>query len=462
MSGYGAPPPGGGFYPPAQGSYPSQGAAAGYPPAGTYPPQGAYPSAIQDGYPAPGGAPYGNPYGAPAHPPAPGQGYPYGGAASAPPPQPPYGGGYAPPPPQHGHGHHHSHSHSHSHSQGHAAYGAPPLQGGGYYYNGIPVPPPPGAPPAPPPAGIDGAQLAESVRKATKGFGTDEKLLISTIAPLDAFQVDALSKSFKSISGKEIVKVLEKETSGWFEYALRLKVLGPLAGDCWLLNRACDGAGTHEDLLNEVLLARSNADMWALKQAYKSIYGKDLERVVEGELSVKTKRIFSMAMNGNRTEENVPPNPSDVSRDVQALKSAARGMGTDEITICSILVGRSQAQLVAIAREYQHKHGALSSMVRSEFSGHMRDALLFIADGAERGGQGIERDAQLLENAMAGMGTKDERLTYRLIRLHWNRHRFNEVKMAYAGLVNKKGLRSRVAGETSGDYGRFLEALVGH
>lgn len=105
------------------------------------------------------------------------------------------------------------------------------------------------------------------MRKATKGFGTDEKLLISTIAPLDGFQVDALSKAFKSLTGKEMVKVLEKETSGWFEYALRLKVLGPVQGDCWLLHRACDGAGTHEDLLNEVLLGRSNADIWALKQA---------------------------------------------------------------------------------------------------------------------------------------------------------------------------------------------------
>jgi hypothetical protein len=48
--------------------------------------------------------------------------------------------------------------------------------------------------------------------------------------------------------------------------------------------------------------------------------------------------------------------------------------------------------------------------IHSEFSGHMRDALHFIARGAEMDGQGVTRDAELLEAAMAGMGTKDERL----------------------------------------------------
>jgi annexin A7/11 len=50
---------------------------------------------------------------------------------------------------------------------------------GGYTYNGLPIPPPPGAPPAA--AGGNPATMAtvEQIRKATKGFGTDEKSLIA-------------------------------------------------------------------------------------------------------------------------------------------------------------------------------------------------------------------------------------------------------------------------------------------
>ncbi len=93
--------------------------------------------------------------------------------------------------------------------------------------------------PAPPPPGYNPAQDVERIRKATKGFGTDEGALIATLAPLDAYQIDALRNTFKATVGKDLLQVLEKETSGWFEAALRAKVLGPVLYDCWLIKRAC-------------------------------------------------------------------------------------------------------------------------------------------------------------------------------------------------------------------------------
>lgn len=92
----------------------------------------------------------------------------------------------------------------------------------------------------------------------------------------------------------------------------------------------------------------------------------------------------------------------------------------------------------------------------------MKDALLYIANTALPGPPGISRDAQLIEDSMAGMGTKDERLVYRVMRAHWDRSRFEEIKRVYQATQNKKGLRSRVDGETSGDYKRFLIAVIGN
>lgn len=48
--------------------------------------------------------------------------------------------------------------------------------------------------------------------------------------------------------------------------------------------------------------------------------------------------------------------------------------------------------------------------VDSEFSGHMRDGLLYLVKAYENDGQGVARDVEYLEGAMSGMGTKDERL----------------------------------------------------
>jgi annexin A7/11 len=74
------------------------------------------------------------------------------------------------------------------------------------------------------------------------------------------------------------------------EYTLVLLSLGPLQGDVYLLHRACKGAGTHEDLLNEILLGRTNQEIFMLKAAYQRKHHKDLAAVVRGELSMKTER----------------------------------------------------------------------------------------------------------------------------------------------------------------------------
>lgn len=171
-----------------------------------------------------------------------------------------------------------------------------------------------------------------------KGFGTDEKALITALSPLDAFQMDAVSRQFKTSTGKDLMQNIEKEVSGWFEAALRAKVLGPVGFDVWLIHRACQGAGTHEDVLNEVLLMRKNEEIWMLKQAYKAVYNKDMAKVVEGELSMKTKRMFLMALEGARMDDNAPVNHQLVEQDSRDLRAAARGAGTDEIKVRCVVI----------------------------------------------------------------------------------------------------------------------------
>lgn len=89
----------------------------------------------------------------------------------------------------------------------------------------------------------------------------------------------------------------------------------------------------------------------------------------------------------------------------------------------------------------------------------MRDALLHIVRFAESDGLGVQRDAEKLEEAMAGLGTKDERLIWRVVRAHWERPRWEAVKAAYQRTYGKP-LNARIRGETSGDYGRLLSALT--
>jgi annexin A7/11 len=68
--------------------------------------------------------------------------------------------------------------------------------------------------------------------------------------------------------------------------------------------------------------------------------------------------------------------------------------------------------------------------------------------------------AQLLEDAMAGMGTKDHLLVSRVIRYHWDRNTVANIKGAYQKRFGRS-LGSRIKGETSGDYQRMLLACIG-
>ena len=87
----------------------------------------------------------------------------------------------------------------------------------------------------------------------------------------------------------------------------------------------------------------------------------------------------------------------------------------------------------------------------------MEDALLFqLRHAVDR----PSHAAKLLEDAMAGAGTKDTLLVGRVIRFHWDRNFMAHVVGAYRRRYGRD-LGSRIRGETSGDYERLMLACIG-
>ena len=71
----------------------------------------------------------------------------------------------------------------------------------------------------------------------------------------------------------------------------------------------------------------------------------------------------------------------------------------------------------------------------------------------------VMRDVDLLEDAMAGAGTKDALLTNRVVRMHWDRNHMEQVKVAFKQTY-RRSLKSRIEGETMGDYEKLLVACI--
>jgi annexin A7/11 len=326
-----------------------------------------------------------------------------------------------------------------------------------------------GGPPAPPSLGYDPRAVspmdmtpaAEKIRAAMKGFGTDDKTLINVLAKLDPLQIAGLRQAYTSRIRRDLEKDITSETSGYYREALLAIVRGPLLQDAHSVQKAIKGAGTNERMLNDVLIGRSNADMRAIKAAYKQAFGRDMEKEVKADLSLKTKDHFGMIMAANRNEESAPMYPQQTDQDVNAFRAATQGtVGTDELMICEIMTNRSDGQIRTIAQQYQQRfQKPLDAVIRSEFSGHMEQALLLqLARATDR----VMSDAIQLEEAMKGAGTKDELLVQRVVRAHWDHQHIEQVKRAYAhNFKTTHGLSGRVKSETSGHYEELLLACIG-
>uniref|UniRef100_A0A668VN41 Annexin n=1 Tax=Oreochromis aureus TaxID=47969 RepID=A0A668VN41_OREAU len=485
MSYPGYPPQAGG-YPPQAGGYPPQ--AGGYPPQpgayppqpGAYPPQpGAYPPQAGGYPPQPGGYPSqagGYPPQAGGYPPQAG-GYPpqAGGYPQAPPSVP---GGYQPAPQPGGYGG------PIPNQQSCGLYPQPggtmppqQNQGPAMGYPGQPGQPMPGYPGAPSPnpsmpgyggaprgfrgtikdfPGADPLKDAEVLRKAMKGFGTDEQAIIELLGSRSNKQRVPLLRSYKTAYGKDLIKDLHSELSGDFRKLVMAMLKTPTEFDASELNSAIKGAGTDEACLIEILSSRSNAEIKEINRIYKQEYKKSLEDSISGDTSGHFRRLLVSLAQGNRDErENV--DISLAKQDAQALYAAGENkLGTDESKFNAILCARSKSHLRAVFLEYQQMCGRdIEKSISREMSGDLESGMLAVVKCIKNTPAYF---AERLYKAMKGAGTKDKTL----IRIMVSRSEVDMLDIRQEYVKNYgKSLYTAISGDTSGDYKKLLLKLCG-
>ncbi|MBZ3882244.1 Annexin A11 [Sciurus carolinensis] len=119
-------------------------------------------------------------------------------------------------------------------------------------------------PPAVPPAqlgnrgtitdasGFDPLRVAEVLRKATKGSGTDEQAIMDGLGSGSNKQRQQILLSFKTAYGKGSIKDLESELSGTFEKTIWALMKTPVLIDVYEIKEATQGAGAEDACLMEI------------------------------------------------------------------------------------------------------------------------------------------------------------------------------------------------------------------
>ncbi|KAK2523623.1 Anxa11 [Columba guinea] len=275
--------------------------------------------------------------------------------------------------------------------------------------------------------GFDPLKDAEVLRKAMKGFGTDEQAIIDCLGSRSNKQRQQIILSFKTAYGKDLIKDLKSELSGNFERTILAMMKTPVMFDAYEIKEAIKGVGTDENCLIEILASRSNQHIQELNRVYKAEFKKTLEEAIKSDTSGHFQRLLISLSQGNR-DESTTVDMSLVQKDVQVL----------------------------VFSEYQRMcNRDIESSICREMSGDLEKGMLAVVKCLKNTPAFF---AERLQKAMKGAGTKDRTL----IRIMVSRSEVDllDIRAEYKRMYGRS-LYSDITGDTSGDYRKILLKLCG-
>uniref|UniRef100_A0A8C0GAQ9 Annexin n=1 Tax=Chelonoidis abingdonii TaxID=106734 RepID=A0A8C0GAQ9_CHEAB len=221
---------------------------------------------------------------------------------------------------------------------------------------------------------------ARELRKAMKGAGTDESVLIEILCTRVNKQIVDIKEAYKRLFERDLESDVKSDTSGSLRKILvsvlqanrdeGLEIDAELAGqDAKDLYEAGEGCwGTDELVFNVVLAKRNYMQLRATFQAYEKLKGKDIEDAIKSETSGDLEKAFLTLVR--------------CARDCQGyfatrLYEAMKGAGTEEETLIRILVTRAEIDLQTIKEKFHKLYNkSLVEAIKSETSGDFRKLLV--------------------------------------------------------------------------------------
>ncbi|MBN3281603.1 ANXA6 protein, partial [Polyodon spathula] len=241
---------------------------------------------------------------------------------------------------------------------------------------------------------------AQALRKAMKGFGTDEDTIIDIVTHRSNAQRQEILQKYKSLLGRvgSIIKCCR--------LILGL-MMTPAQFDAKMMRKAMEGAGTDEKALIEILTTRSNQEILAMNKAYKEAYHKSLEDSIISDTSGHFCSVLVSLVQGSREEG--PADLARVQEDAKELGNAVNDESTSmETKFLSILCTRSYPHLRKVFQEFvTFTNKDVEQVIRKQISGDLKTALIAIVRSIKNKPSYF---ADRLYKSMKGLGTDDRTL----------------------------------------------------
>ncbi|XP_028760584.1 annexin D3 [Neltuma alba] len=301
-------------------------------------------------------------------------------------------------------------------------------------------------------------QDSERLRKAFQGFGTDEEAIIFVLGHRNANQRKKIRETYQQLYNESLIDRLHSELSGDFRHAVILWTTDPPERDAKLANAALKAKkkGIKElQVLVEIACASSPNHLIAVRQAYCSLFDCSLEEDIASNVYKPLSKLLVGLVSSYRYDKEVT-DPDAVMLEAARLHEAINKKQLDHDDIIWILSTRNIFQLRATFARYKQLYGnALEQDIENCGTGDLESLLNVIVcciDCPER------HFAKVVRDSIVGLGTDEDSLTRAIV----TRAEIDllKVRVEYATMY-KSNLEDGVAGDTSGDYERFLMTLLG-
>ncbi|KAK9930543.1 hypothetical protein M0R45_027579 [Rubus argutus] len=300
------------------------------------------------------------------------------------------------------------------------------------------------------------AEDSEQLKKAFKGWGTNEDLIISILGHRNAAQRKTIRKTYAETYGEDLLKELDKELSSDFERIVMLWTLDPAERDAFLANEATKKWTSSNQVLAEIACSRSSHDLLLARQAYHSSYKKSLEEDVAHHTTGDFRKLLVPLVSSYRYEGD-EVNMTLAKSEAKLLHEKISDKEYNHEDIIRILATRSKSQINATLNHYKNEFG---NDINKDLKADPKDEYLAILRSTIKC---LIRPEKYFEKALRlainRLGTDEGALTrvvatraevdLKIIKEEY--HRRNSVNLDQA-----------IKKDTRGDYESMLLALVGH
>ena len=215
--------------------------------------------------------------------------------------------------------------------------------------------------------------------KAMKRLGTNEDTLIEILASRSNERIKEIKKRYKEIYNRDLVKDVEKDTSGTFRKILK-RLLDGCRPNNYANEQECNesaqrlyiAALNKKESLNDTFIymftEKSREEIALIAKIYYKWYSQTLFELIESLFSGDFKRILKAIIYSLLS-------PSEYF--AYRIHKAVKGIGTKDTILIRVLVSRDEIDIERIKRYYRQLYDkSLYDTVKNETSGDYQKILL--------------------------------------------------------------------------------------